>query len=194
MAEKYTMLTKLLMTCIFLLTTHIFDNDLPQSILDSLTTSTTKVQLVPPNFHWSNKAERAIQTFKAHLISGLNSCPPSFPKTQWHQLLKQANIIINILCQSNNLPHLSVYHHISGLFNPLKTPIAPPGLEILIHEKMSIHKTWAPRIIKGHYLGWKWIIIDVPGSCHKQCEHPMSKTLSSYQKHLHSSLYKHLTL
>ena len=36
-------------------------------------------QLVLPNTHWSNAAERAIRTFKAHFISILAGVAPDFP-------------------------------------------------------------------------------------------------------------------
>ena len=36
-------------------------------------------QLVPPHLHRTNAAERAINTYKDDLISGLSSCNPSFP-------------------------------------------------------------------------------------------------------------------
>ena len=40
-------------------------------------------QLVPPNTHWSNAAERAIRTFKAHFLSIRAGVAPDFPKKLW---------------------------------------------------------------------------------------------------------------
>ena len=43
------------------------------------TNSDIAFQLVPPNLHRTLTAERAIGTFKDHLIAGLASCDPDFP-------------------------------------------------------------------------------------------------------------------
>ena len=40
---------------------------------------TATYQLVPPDVHRCNIAERAIRTFKAHFLSILAGIPPSFP-------------------------------------------------------------------------------------------------------------------
>ena len=44
-------------------------------------------QLVPPNVHIRNAAERAIRTFKAHFLAVLDGVDPSFPKLIWDKLL-----------------------------------------------------------------------------------------------------------
>ena len=46
-------------------------------------------QLVPPNIHRRNIAERAIRTFKAHFLSVLAGVDPTFPKFMWDNLLVQ---------------------------------------------------------------------------------------------------------
>ena len=40
-------------------------------------------QLVPPQNHRANLAERAIQTFKSHFKAGFSSVDPDFLVTQW---------------------------------------------------------------------------------------------------------------
>ena len=32
-------------------------------------------------------------------------------------------------------------------------PLVPPGIQVLIHERSNVHKTWAPRGIEVLYLG-----------------------------------------
>jgi hypothetical protein len=44
-------------------------------------------QLVPPYSHSRNSAERAIRSFKDHLIAGLCSTDKSFPMNLWDRLL-----------------------------------------------------------------------------------------------------------
>jgi hypothetical protein len=43
-------------------------------------------QLVPPYSHRQNSAERAIGSFKDHLIAGLCSTDKSFPRHLWDRL------------------------------------------------------------------------------------------------------------
>ena len=40
-------------------------------------------QLVPPNTHRSNAAERAIRTYKVHFLSILAGVAPDFPRNLW---------------------------------------------------------------------------------------------------------------
>jgi hypothetical protein len=49
-------------------------------------------QLVPPYSHRQNSAERAIISFKDHLIAGLCSTDKSFPMNLWDRLLTQTVI------------------------------------------------------------------------------------------------------
>ena len=46
-------------------------------------------QLVTPNVHRINVAERAIRTFKAHFLEILDGVGPEFPKLMWDNLLVQ---------------------------------------------------------------------------------------------------------
>jgi hypothetical protein len=54
-------------------------------------------QLVLPNYHRRNAAERAIRTFKEHFVAGLSSVDPTFPLHLWDRLLPQAEITLNLL-------------------------------------------------------------------------------------------------
>lgn len=58
---------------------HIMDNECPAGLKRYLNEQNIQYQLVPPYYHRQNPAERAIQTFKAHLISGIASANPNFP-------------------------------------------------------------------------------------------------------------------
>ena len=55
------------------------DNEISKEHLALLEQQGLKVQLVPPHNHRQNLAERAIQTYKNHLIAGLSGADPSFP-------------------------------------------------------------------------------------------------------------------
>ena len=69
---------------------HIMDNECSASLKSYLTDNSISFQLVPPYYHRQNPAERAIQTFKHHLIAGLASTNPKFPLYLWDKLVPQA--------------------------------------------------------------------------------------------------------
>jgi hypothetical protein len=71
-------------------------------------------QLVPPYSHIRNSAERAIRSFKDHLISGLCSTYKSFPMHLWDIILPQAVLTLNMLRTSRINPKLSAATHIFG--------------------------------------------------------------------------------
>ena len=78
--------------------------------------SSVKFQLVPPYLHHTNAAERAIQTYKNHLISGLISCEPNFPLSLWNRLIPYATLTLNLLLPSCLNPRLSAEAQLNGAF------------------------------------------------------------------------------
>jgi ubiquitin len=67
-------------------------------------------QLVPPYSHRQNSAERAIRSFKDHLIAGICSTDKSFPMHMWDRLLPQAVITLNMLITSRINPEFQQPH------------------------------------------------------------------------------------
>ena len=78
-------------------TTFILDNEFSHDLRQALKKNKVSFQLVPPNVHRRNAAERAIRTFKAHFLAGLATCDPDFPITEWDRLLPQAEMTLNML-------------------------------------------------------------------------------------------------
>jgi hypothetical protein len=76
---------------------HILDNECSEDFKRTITKNDMKFQLVPPNDHQRNQAEKAIQTFKAHFISILCGADKNFPMHLWCQLLPQAEDTLNML-------------------------------------------------------------------------------------------------
>ena len=106
-----------------------------------------------PYFHRRNATERAIRTFKDHIISILCGTDPLLPINLWNKLLPQATITLNLLRISRINPQLSAFSQIWGNFNFNSTPFAPAGTKLLIHENPSVRESWAPHAVKGGYLG-----------------------------------------
>ena len=62
-------------------------------------------------------------------------------------------ITLNLLRSSRVNPKLSAYAQIFGIFDFNRTPLAPPGTKVLLHEKPNNRRTWAPRGTDAWYIG-----------------------------------------
>ena len=112
-----------------------------------------KFHLVPPHNHRANAAERAIQTFKNHLIAGLSGLDPQFPIKQWDCLLKQAELTLNLLRLARLNPKLSANSFLFGEFDFTRTPLAPICTKVRAHVKRDTRYSWDPRGQPGWYIG-----------------------------------------
>ena len=115
--------------------------------------SNTTIQYCLPHTHRSLKAERAIRTFKNHLIATLCTVAPKFPLQLYDELLTQVEICLNHLIPYSPNP-LSAYAGIhGGAFDFAQRPIALVGIRVLNHDKPAVHASWAPHGVSGNYLG-----------------------------------------
>jgi hypothetical protein len=137
------------------------DNEASITLKDFLSDEGIEFQLTPPGMHRRNAAERAISTFKNHFIAGLAMTDKKFPMKLWVHLLDQAQLTLNLLRQSRLHPHLLAYASLFGQFDFNKTPLAPPGTRVVVHEKPRQRGTWAPHGVDGWYIG--------PALEHYQC-------------------------
>jgi hypothetical protein len=110
-------------------------------------------ELVPPNDHRRNMAEKAIQTFKDHFVSILSGCAPTFPLHLWCQLLPQVERQLLLLRQSRLHPNLSAYAHVYNHHDYTRHPFIPIGMEALIHNKPHKRCTYAENCKKMFVLG-----------------------------------------
>ena len=140
---------------------HTLDNEASTILRDYLRSEDVEYQLVPPHIHHRNASKHAIRTFKNHFIAGLASTDPNFPLSNWCRLLPQAEPTLNLLRASRLNPKLSAYAQLEGTFDFTRTPLAPPGTCVIIHEKPTIRQTWAPHGTDGWYVG--------PALHHYQC-------------------------
>ena len=157
----FTSVHTYLVTCGLRPRLHTLDNEASTILKDFLTAENVEYQLVPPHIHQRNSAERAIQTFKNHFIAGLASTDPNFPLSNWCRLLPQAELTLNLLRPSRLNPKLSAYAQLDGTFDFNRTLLAPPGTQVIVHEKPTQRRTWAPHGIDGWYIG--------PALDHYQC-------------------------
>jgi hypothetical protein len=135
------------------------------------TVNNISYQLVPPHCHRRNAAERAIRTFKEHVVAGLSSVDPSFPMHLWDRILPQAEITLNLLRTFRLHPQLSADAHYHGLVYYNKTAFSPQRCKIIAHEKPGKRRTWAPHGQHGYSLG--------PAVHHCRCQNVYISTTAS---------------
>ena len=133
--------------------TYILDNECSNMLRDAFHKNEINYQLDKPHMHRANAAERAIQTFKAHLKAGLASVDPDFPVREWDRLLPQAEMTLNMLRSSRINPKLSAYALLFGEFDYNKTPLVPPGTKVLAHKKPDDRASWAFNGEEGWSIG-----------------------------------------
>jgi hypothetical protein len=86
-------------------TTHLMDNKASAELKAEIKKNCT-IQLVPPDNHRRNLAERAIQTFKCHFKSILAGVDDSIPMPLWDKLLSQTILVestATIKCRPNSI-------------------------------------------------------------------------------------------
>jgi hypothetical protein len=132
---------------------YILDNEASAELKKSLKKYDLEYQLVPPHVHRRNAAERAIQTYKNHLLAFFATCDPDFPVSEWDRLLFQAELTLNLLRSSRVNPKLSAYAYLFGNFDYNKTPLAPPGTKVVVHLKPDQRASWAYHGEEGWYTG-----------------------------------------
>ena len=93
---------------------HILDNEASKDFKMLIRRKYMHYELVPPDNHRRNKAERAIHTFKNHLKAILAGVDPSFPFHLWDRLLAQAETTLNLTRMANPAPKVSAYAYLHG--------------------------------------------------------------------------------
>ena len=113
---------------------NVTDKECSKAIQNYIMSQNVDWQLVEPDNHQVNAAERAIQTFKNHFLAVLASVDAGFPLQLWCYLLVQAEMTLNMLRTSRRNPSISAYESLNGKFDYNKNPLAPPGTKALIYE------------------------------------------------------------
>jgi len=133
-------------------TTHIMDNEASAELKAEIKKNCS-IQLVPPDNHRRNLAERAIQTFKTHSKAILAGVDYTFPMRLWDKLIPQAILTLNLLRPANVVPTISAYQYAQGNFDYNKMPLAPLGCAVQLFENRDKRGTWAEHATDGWYIG-----------------------------------------
>ena len=134
-------------------TIYRLDNEVTKNTLLNLNSMGITYQLVPPRCHRRNAAERAIQSYKNHMISALCTVDPRFPMALWCRLLPTIDLTLNLLRTSNLHPQLSAQTALFGEFNYNVTPIVPLGTKSRVYDPPSKRKSWGTHCFDGWYVG-----------------------------------------
>ena len=109
--------------------------------------------LVPPGQHRRNKAERAIETGKHHIIAALAGADLSFPMKSVKHTMPQIELTLNLLRQSRRNPTMSAWEQLHGTYDFNAWPLGPLGCRILCHEKPDDRPSWGLHGKEGFYVG-----------------------------------------
>ena len=126
---------------------NVIDNVATNAINTYLENENIKVQFVTPYNHRVNTAERAIQTFENHTISGLCICDEEFPSILWCKLIKQSQDTINMLRTSRVHPNLSEFHVLEGQHDFNRVLFGPPGTIGTILNPPETRGSYGPRAL-----------------------------------------------
>jgi hypothetical protein len=132
---------------------HTLDNKALEAFKQCIREQQMQYELVPPGNHQCNEAERAIQTFKAHLISILAGIDDKFPLSLWCHLLEPTELTLNLLCQLKVASKISAYAHVHAPHDYIKKPFAPLGCAIQARVKPEDCRTWDTQSDTGFSLG-----------------------------------------
>ena len=132
---------------------HIMDNQCSKAVVKQIKAAGVNIQLVPPDEHKVNAAERAIQTWKDHWTAGMGTLDPNCPMQLWCQFIDQAQLTLNLLRTSRINPKLSAYAVLYGQFNFNKTPLAPVGTKALVFLDPGTRNSWQNHADDAFYVG-----------------------------------------
>ena len=131
------------------------DGETSKTLATYMTKKKIVVQFVPPANHRTLKAERAIQTVKNHIISSLCTTDPKYNMNEWDRFQLQWELTLNLLRGSAINPSISAWHQVNGRFDWNRTPLAPIGTRVIIHERAQDRGSWEVHGKEGFYVGPK---------------------------------------
>ncbi len=137
--------------------------------------------LVKPNNHRVNAAERAIQTYKAHFISALDTTDSNFLLQLWDCLTPQVEATLNMLRPSRIDPSMSAYEAVHGPYDWNCFPLTPPGCKAVIYKAPKLWGSWASHGTDAWYVG--------PLLEHYQCNHYFVPNTRAYRVSCSAKLF-----
>ena len=132
---------------------QVLDNEIYSAYKPDILSTDMTYQLVPPNDHHINIAEKAIQTWKDDFVGVLSGTAVTFPIHLWCQSIPQTEQHVFLLRKSNVNPKFYTYAHVYGPHSHDTDPFVPIGTESLVHDNPLRRKTFSEHFQKGFVLG-----------------------------------------
>ena len=132
---------------------HVLDNKISAEYKQAIVDNEMEYELVPAGQHQRNVAEKAIQTWKAHLVSVLCGVSETFPMNLWDKILEQVDLGCNMLRMANANPHVSAHAYLNGPHDFNRMPLAPLGIDCMMYIQPDKRNTFAPKAVKAWYTG-----------------------------------------
>jgi hypothetical protein len=79
-------------------------------------------------------------------------CDPSFPLWEWHRLLPQMEMTVNMLCTANATPTISAHTYLNGLHDYNKEPLAPLGCVMQCNVVPDEQTSFGPQSLYVWYI------------------------------------------
>lgn len=111
------------------------DNEISDTLIQASETDKLQYQLASPDDYQQLPAERVIQDVKAHFISIRSIADHVFPADGWDLLLQHTEDTLNMLRPSKLNPLVSACTTVRGYFDYMKTPVAPAGYKVIVHDR-----------------------------------------------------------
>ena len=129
------------------------DNEISAKMETWLDDSVIELELTPVAQHRTNRAERAIRTWKGHFIAIIAGIDPECPLSLWEDFIAQAELTLNLMRTSPANPMMSAWEMLCGRFDINSTPIAPLGMKVLVHDTPEKRGSWHGHGSLGFYTG-----------------------------------------
>ena len=123
------------------------DNECPQALKEIIVDKhQNKLGILPPHDRRTNPAEKCIDTFKCHFISGISAMDSNFPHPT--AVSRYPQHAVHLLPAP---PHVFLHAH-DGPFDYNAMPMAPSGIRTLVYETFQQLKTWAQHGVDAWYI------------------------------------------
>jgi len=132
----------------------VLDNEVSAALLDLFTTLNITFQMVPPGNKRSNKAERAIQSWRNHFLSTMGTVSSECPHYIWSRFIEQMELTLSHLRPFEDNRNISSFEGIHGRkYDFAAHPIAICGTPVYIYESSETRAAWSTHGVPGFYLG-----------------------------------------
>jgi hypothetical protein len=89
---------------------------------------------------------------KGHIIANFLGCDESFPSREWHRLLPQIEMTLNMLRPANVRPTVSAHTYLYGLHDYNKMPLGPLGCKVQCFVDPDNRRLFGAHSTAGHYI------------------------------------------